>query len=74
MILVYLYFQITWVVNDIVIMCVLPVLNHLLPAKRKILSNTEERRNFTSLIKVLLCYTQIAILVSKIDITLPIDF
>jgi hypothetical protein len=54
--MIYLYLQTMWVVQDIVIICVLPVLNHLLPKKRRIISNSEERRNFTSLIKILLSY------------------
>lgn len=72
-VLVYLFLQIYWVVEDIVIICVLPVINHLLPAKRKIISNLEERRNLTSLIKVLLSYFQITLLITKIDIPLPFE-
>lgn len=59
--------------DDIVIICTLPVINHLLPRKRRIISNLEERRNFTTLIKILLTYIQITILVGKIDIELPFD-
>lgn len=55
-IMLYLYMQTLWVVQDIVLICVLPILNHMLPKKRKIISNSEERRNFTSLIKILLSY------------------
>lgn len=54
-------------------MCVLPVINHLLPDKRKIISNSQERRNFTSLIKILLSYYQITMIVTKIDMDLPFN-
>ncbi|CAK74386.1 unnamed protein product (macronuclear) [Paramecium tetraurelia] len=70
---IFLYFtmSIFFLAQDVVILCVLPCLNQMLPPLKKIGSNLGQVKDLNSLLKIFLAYYQKISLVSKIVVDIP---
>ncbi|CAD8099077.1 unnamed protein product [Paramecium sonneborni] len=70
-IFVYFIMSIFFLAQDVVILCVLPCLNQMLPPLKKIGSNLGQVKDLNSLLKIFLAYYQQISLVSKIVVDIP---
>ncbi|CAD8174724.1 unnamed protein product [Paramecium octaurelia] len=70
-VLIYFTMSIFFLAQDVVILCVLPCLNQLLPPLKKIGSNLGQVKDLNSLMKIFLAYYQKTSLVTKIVVDIP---
>ncbi|CAD8170566.1 unnamed protein product [Paramecium pentaurelia] len=70
-VLIYFTMSIFFLAQDVVILCVLPCLNQLLPPLKKIGSNLGQVKDLNSLMKIFLAYYQKTSLVTKIVVNIP---
>ncbi|CAD8092035.1 unnamed protein product [Paramecium sonneborni] len=73
-VLIYFTMSIFFLAKDVIILCLLPCLNQLLPPLKKIGSNLGQVKDLNSLMKIFLAYYQKISLVTKIVVDIPSQF